>query len=183
MPELAEIQKSFLEQVLNQQGLDPDSNQPDEIKAYRSIVAENHCSALRDTYPVCEQIVGKDYFKLLSWNYLRSNPPKNPDLNFYGDSLSAFLEDWFLNQSPYEELVYLKDIAALEWRIYCLQQDPSESELSLDVSCNALEIWQAHQGDSEKKEIDGLERKAISQTIQIRRESGQVMARSTRQTS
>jgi len=176
--ELEAIQKNFLAQVLGDQ-----SREPYEVKAYRSIVAENHRSALSDTYPVCEQIVGKDYFKLLAWNYLRLDPPEDPDLNFFGESFPSFLEDWFLNQSPYEELAYLKDIAALEWGIYYLQQTFSESEIFLDVNCNALEIWQAHQDDSKTKQIEELERKTIRQNIQIRRENGQVMARSTSQTS
>lgn len=167
MSTLEEFQKRFLTGLLADQKTDS------RLDIYRTIVADNHRTALIDTYPVCEQLVGHDYFKVLAWNYLRLYPTNEPDLNLYGKDFAAFLEEWFTTQSPYIELLYLKDIAALEWAMYFLSHNPPSDEITFEVNCNALDIWKVHQG--EFNEIEKIEEQC---KIVVSRRGKQVFAKS-----
>lgn len=168
MSTLEEFQKRFLT------GLLADKKTDSRLDIYRTIVADNHRTALIDTYPVCEQLVGPDYFKLLAWNYLLLYPTNEPDLNLYGKDFAAFLEEWFTKQSPYIELLYLKDIAALEWAMYFLSHGPRSGEITVEVNCNALDIWKTHQGNFE--EIEKKEEKSL---IVVRREGEEIFAKTS----
>ena len=55
MSGLEDFQKKFISGLLAGEKTDS------RLDVYRTIVAENHRSALSDTYPVCEQLVGPDY--------------------------------------------------------------------------------------------------------------------------
>lgn len=167
MSTLEDFQKRILDVLLA--GEKTDSG----LDIYRTIIAENHNSALSDTYPVCEQLVGSDYFKVLAWNYLRTYPTGEPDLNLYGKDFPIFLFEWFTKHSPYIELLYLKDIAAIEWAMYFLPLDQGTDEMTVEVECNALDIWKAHQG-----EFVEIEKKEEQSLIILRHADGQTFAKS-----
>ena len=86
MSTLEDFQKKFISGLLAGEKTDS------RLDVYRTIVAENHRSALSDTYPVCEQLVGPDYFKVLAWNYLLKFPTGEADLNLYGKDFPIFTQ-------------------------------------------------------------------------------------------
>ena len=167
---LKEIQKTFLQNILSSEKSDQG------ISRYRGIVSENHRSALRDTYPVCEKIVGEDYFKVLAWNFLCTHPPKDPDMNFYGDTFSSFLEEYFNENSQYPQLAYLADIAALEWAMYYLQQVKSKEQIIINSQYNTLEIWRAHQGE-DLKNVERIPLKRVDCSIAVQRKDDAIWAK------
>ena len=168
MSTLEDFQKKFISGLLKGEKTDS------RLDVYRTIVAENHRTALSDTYPVCEQLVGPDYFKVLAWNYLLKFPTAEADLNLYGKDFPVFLGEWFTDFSPYSELLYLKDISALEWAMYFLQLYHENEEITVEVSCNALDIWKAHQGDFEE-----IEKKEEQSLIVVKKIGEEIFAKTT----
>ncbi|HXH54840.1 MAG TPA: DNA-binding domain-containing protein [Gammaproteobacteria bacterium] len=72
--------------------------------------------ALANTYPVCQKLVGEQYFRRMVNPYVEQCPSYSPSLNDYGFGLADALLD-----SPFVlELPYLIDIIRLEWHIHCI---------------------------------------------------------------
>ena len=140
------------------------------IEVYRNNYRGNLHDALTGAYPVILQLVGPDFFRLLARKYIGQHPSVNGNLHSYGERMAEFVASF----EPAQGLVYLADVAALEWachRAYfaedaepfdidTLAQVPPElhGELMLRIhpSCHIISscypvaaIWQAHQKDSD----------------------------------
>jgi hypothetical protein len=136
------------------------------IEVYRNNYRGNLHDTLAGAYPVIEQLVGKDFFRLLARKFIEQYLSHSGNLHHYGEELANFIA----NFEPAGELAYLPDVAALEWACHCayfaedaatldfdkLAQIPSEHypELILHVhpACQMVAsrypiaaIWQAHQ--------------------------------------
>jgi len=71
---------------------------------------------LVNTYPVCQKLVGEQYFKRMVSDYIEQCPSYSPSLYDYGFHLAEAL-----THSPFVvELPYLIDMIRLEWHIHCL---------------------------------------------------------------
>ena len=136
------------------------------IEVYRNNYRGNLHDTLVGTYPVIEQLVGKDFFRLLTRKFIEKNYSHSGNLHRYGAQMASFIESF----EPARELAYLPDVAALEWACHCayfaddaatldfgkLAQIPSEHypDLILHVhpACHVVTspypiaaIWHAHQ--------------------------------------
>lgn len=146
------------------------------IEVYRNNYRGNLIDALSATYPVVEQLVGKDFFRQMAKKYIAQHPSRTGNLHHYGEQLATFIATF----EPVRQLVYLADVAKLEWACnsayFCVDADPLEIAELADVSpeqyvdlilpthpsCHLLHsqypivpIWQAHQpGASEDFHID-----------------------------
>lgn len=139
------------------------------IEIYRNNYRGNLHDTLAGAYPVIEQLVGKDFFRLLTRKFIGQHISRSGNLHHYGAEMAAFVATFV----PVRELVYLPDIAALEWACHCayfaddadtldigkLAQIPPEqyADLVLHIhpSCHLLRsrypiaaIWHAHQPGS-----------------------------------
>jgi hypothetical protein len=83
------------------------------IDIYRSNVFGNYRRALATTFPVVRKLVGAAFFNAAADAYVRAYPSTRGDVNRYGDDLARFLGAY----EPARTLVYLPDIARLEWAI------------------------------------------------------------------
>jgi putative oxidoreductase len=83
------------------------------IDIYRRNVFGNYRKALATTFPVVRQLVGAAFFNAAADTYVRAHPSTRGDVNRYGDDLAGFLATY----EPARMLVYLPDIARLEWAI------------------------------------------------------------------
>ena len=81
------------------------------IEVYRNNYRGNLHDALAGAYPVIQQLVGDDFFRLLAYRFIEQYPSHSANLHHYG----AELADFAAHFKPAQELVYLSDIAALEW--------------------------------------------------------------------
>ena len=143
---------------------------------YRNNYRGNLHDALAAAYPVTVQIVGTDFFRHLAHKFIGQYPSRSGNLHEYGAELPGFLCTFAAAQS----LVYLPDVAALEWACHLayyapdacpfdltrLQQIPVEHYASLTwlfhpashilYSAYPLaHIWHSHQPDaSEDFHID-----------------------------
>ena len=84
------------------------------IGIYRGNTTANVVKAAEAAYPVIAKIVGAEFFAGQARQYQLRFPSHDGDLNEFGESFAAFLE----NFPPAAEYPYLPDMARLEWRVH-----------------------------------------------------------------
>jgi hypothetical protein len=83
------------------------------LQLYRNNFVVSLTEMLEAVFPVCEQLVGEEFFKQLSKAYIVSCPLTEASLENYGEGFAAFIE-----QSPQTESVpFLAPMAQLEWNL------------------------------------------------------------------
>lgn len=135
-------------------------------QVYLNNVTHSLTSALGDTFPVCKELVGEEFFAFAAHTFLLEGLPTSPALLGFGGAFPDFLERF----EPTGSLPWLSDVARLEFcwlKSYhaedkvglsakTLAETPpdiiSNSHLTLDPSVHFLhshypvcEIWHAHQ--------------------------------------
>ena len=121
MPSLPELQTAFARALFerNEQALagwirgGRDLDAEARIDVYRTNVFGNYRTALREVYPVVLALVGAAFFNRAADDYARRRPSHSGDLNDFGGEFGNFLTGW----APAAELVYLPDVARLEWAV------------------------------------------------------------------
>ena len=78
---------------------------------YRNNVVVNLVDGLCETFPVCLELVGVEFFRAMVTVFLRTAPPSGPVLATYGAELPAFIERF----GPAADIPCLVDVACLEW--------------------------------------------------------------------
>ncbi len=136
MPALHELQTAFLRAMLG-----PDESQLLEaivgdgllpaarLQIYRHHVLTSLTDVLQATFPVICRLVDERFFRYAVDAYIRQCPPEAPCLFEYGAHFPAFLATF----PPCRDLVYLADVARLEWALHaarhaevCAPLDPAE---------------------------------------------------------
>jgi hypothetical protein len=136
MPALRELQAAFLRAMLG-----PDEPQLLEaivgdgllptarLQIYRHHVLTSLTDVLQATFPVICRLVDERFFRYAADAYIRQYPPEAPCLFEYGAPFPAFLATF----PPCRDLVYLVDVARLEWALHaalhaevCAPLDPAE---------------------------------------------------------
>lgn len=144
----------------------------ERLAIYRNNVFSNLRGALRDSYPVISRLLGEKFFNHAADEYVRSCPSASGDLHDFGGDFGAFLASF----EPCTEMLYLPDVARLEWAWdqafhaadcaplaleYALQrmgavppEHYADLHFSLHPSCTLLvsdypilRIWQVNQAD------------------------------------
>lgn len=195
MPALHELQTAFLRAMLG-----PDESQLLEaivgdgllpaarLQIYRHHVLTSLTDVLQTTFPVICRLVDERFFRYAADAYIRQYPPEAPCLFEYGAHFPVFLATF----PPCRDLVYLADVARLEWALHtarhaevCAPLDPTElgriaahevAQLTFqfDPSVTLLrspwpidQIWRMNQVD---KEVDGtLDLREENICLEIRR--------------
>ena len=83
------------------------------LDIYRHHVVASLTAALASTFPVVRRLVDERFFAYAADTFVRSHPPAGPCLYEYGDELPDFLASF----PPCRHLVYLADVARLEWAL------------------------------------------------------------------
>ena len=121
MPSLLELQRGFSAATLFS---DPaaiaslpivagDLDSTARIAVYRNNVLGNYRKVLAATFPVVRRLVGGAFFDTAAEHFVRGHPSTRGDVNRYGGDFAVFLATY----PPALELVYLADVARLEWAI------------------------------------------------------------------
>lgn len=92
-------------------------NSAAQIAIYRGSMQECLTENLRMTFPVCNQLVGADYFAQLARAYIAKITFKQPDITYYGAHFSDFIQ----TALAHNQLDYLADVAAVEWACHLAQ--------------------------------------------------------------
>lgn len=85
------------------------------IEIYRNNYRGNLHDMLAGAYPVIEQLVGKDFFRLLTRKFIEQHLSRGGNLHHYGAEMAHYIATF----EPARTLAYLPDIAALEWACHC----------------------------------------------------------------
>jgi hypothetical protein len=88
------------------------------VEVYRRNMLANLGNALEATFPVVLRLVGGDFFREASRQFVRAHPSRSGDLNEYGEAFAGFLETYSHAQS----LPYVADVARLEWACHESEQ-------------------------------------------------------------
>jgi len=176
MPAQDEFQAEFVRVVMRGEELSPGIAVRHQgysvdvaIEVYRNNYRGNLHDALAGAYPIVEQIVGEEFFGLISRQFIGQHPSRSGNLHHYGAEMAGFLAAF----EPARGLVYLPDVAALEWACHCayfaddaatldlgkLAQVPPEHYpdlvLHIHPACRVVRsrfpiaaIWHAHQPDA-----------------------------------
>lgn len=97
------------------------------LAIYRNNVLANYRNALRETCPVILQLIGADCFDQAVDAYARATPSLSGDLYDFGAHFGTFLATY----PPTRALVYLPDVARLEWLIEASDRAPQAAPLDL----------------------------------------------------
>lgn len=118
MPSLRELQRAFSAGVFNELSTELAQHihsgrfpGPRHFQVYRNNVFESLTNALKAVYPVIERLVGDGFFRYAADTFIRAHPLSSGNLHDFGDGFAEFVE----NFQPAQELVYLPDVAHLEW--------------------------------------------------------------------
>ena len=112
MPALLELQQALRAQILG------DAPPPDAASAPRLAIHRDTClatlvNALRLSFPALQRLVGAVLFEGAAREFIRRHSPTSPCLNDYGAALPGFLAAF----APASTVVYLADVARLEWAV------------------------------------------------------------------
>lgn len=101
---------SFGQLLLSDENLAADQR----LAIYHGSITESLAGSLREIYPVCEQLVGGEFFTGMACLYIDKTPSTSPDLGEYGDSFADFVRVF----DPAAALPYLGDVCQLEWAVH-----------------------------------------------------------------
>jgi Putative DNA-binding domain len=100
---------------------------PDRLDIYRNTFVTGVTKALCLSYPAVHLLVGDDFFAAAAGIFIARNPPRAAYLDQYGADFPEFLEQF----PPAAALVYLADVARLEWRVSQALHAPDREPLAL----------------------------------------------------
>jgi len=83
----------------------------ERLQFYRNNVVIGLTDALAAVFPVVLKLVGEDFFRVACREYIPQFPPRQAQVQVYGDKFADFLRDFPAASS----LPYLADVAELEW--------------------------------------------------------------------
>jgi hypothetical protein len=83
----------------------------ERLDVYRNNVFASLTAVLRDTFPAVCRLVDERFFAYAANEFIRHSPPRRAVLAEYGVQFATFLAGF----APASELVYLPDVARLEW--------------------------------------------------------------------
>ncbi len=83
-----------------------------QFQIYRHNTFANLTDALAACYPIVQRLVGERFFEHAVDGFIRRHPPRSGNLHDFGAEFSDFLAQF----TPAQALVYLPDVARLEWR-------------------------------------------------------------------
>ena len=127
MHPLRELQRDFRRALLagdeaalapfvREDGLPP----AERIAVYRNNVVSSLTEVLKDTFPAVCRLVGERFFAYAAHEFLSAHPSGRPCLAEYGAEFPGFLAAF----PPCRKLVYLADVARLEWLMHSAAHAP-----------------------------------------------------------
>lgn len=139
MTKLAQLQRNFIsdclsgklnkDNILMAKDIDGSAISAQGLMGiYQNSAIANITHSLTLTYPVIEKLVGEDFFRATCRQFIIVNWPKSGNMDDYGAEFANFLADF----EHAKHLIYLKDVARLEWafHISSLAEDASITDWS-----------------------------------------------------
>lgn len=128
MNSLLDHQENFVNQIINPLI----SEQPNRFTVYHNNWRLGLLKALIHIYPVCERLTGKQFFKGMALEYIKKHYSTSFSLNHYGHDFFEFVKNFV----PASSLLYLSDVANLEWAVH---------EVQIGTPYKKLETFKIHE--------------------------------------
>jgi len=119
---------SFLKNIQKGQKL----SEQERLAIYQESITECLANALRETYPVCEKLVGEDFFTGMAYRYIEKTPSTSPNLFHYGYRFADFVADF----KPASALPWLSDVCHLEWAWHQACYAPDQQTMDFNALAN-----------------------------------------------
>jgi hypothetical protein len=97
------------------------------LQIYRNNFYIGLTEALGAVYPVIQRLVGDDFFNFMAKDYIRLHPSRSGNLHDFGAQVATFIVDF----TPAKDLLYLPDVARLEWAYHRVFHAAPSSGLDL----------------------------------------------------
>lgn len=114
---LQNVQADIAEMILSEETHPGVCHPLENIEIYHNNVIVTLLKTLKNAYPMIEKIVGEDFFLAAAREYTRRYPSRSGNLHDYGEYFSDFLTEY----PPALPLIYLPEVANVEWAIHTLQ--------------------------------------------------------------
>jgi hypothetical protein len=175
MPSLRELQREFSGAVFGAGVPALLADQAAGFGIYRTNVLTNLSEALAAVYPVVKRVVGEEYFTRAARQYALRTPSASGDIHDYG----AGFADYVRELPGAAELLYLPDLARLEWTLHrvfhaaerapldperiraVLASGGADFDVALHPACRVAaarypvqHIWEAHQGPEDPPPLE-----------------------------
>ena len=131
-PTLAELQRRMRAALLegDEEGLLPHLAArgiaaETRLAVHRNNVVASLTAVLADVFPAVRRLVDERFFAYAAHAFLTGHPPEAARLACYGQGFPDFLADF----PPSSELVYLADVARLEWLMHWAGHAPQAKAL------------------------------------------------------
>lgn len=134
MPALRKMQRQFAAAVFDEVAASPEFVVSGSLSAdqrlaiYRGSIYGNFRAALRDVYPVVNRLIGAACFDSAAMCFIQETPSTSGDIHGFGAEFPKFLR----NFPATADLVYLPDVASLEWQMHEIYY--ADERTPLDVS-------------------------------------------------
>lgn len=83
---------------------------PERLKVYRHNIIGSLTDLMLSSFPLIENLVGKEFLEGMARTFILTNPPNMGCLSFYGEGFAEFIEGF----APAASLPYLPDVARFE---------------------------------------------------------------------
>ena len=83
---------------------------PTRLKVYRNNIVGSLTDVMVATFPIIDNLVGREFLELMARGFILENPPNHGCLSLYGDGFEKFIDGFELAKS----LPYLPDVARFE---------------------------------------------------------------------
>jgi hypothetical protein len=116
MPTLLEVQRAVRASLVDRDDAAAAAmlaDEPDRLNIYRNTFVIGVTKALHLSYPAVHRLVGETFFDGAAALFIAQCPPRAAYLDEYGAEFPEFLQHF----QPAASLVYLADVARLEWAV------------------------------------------------------------------
>ena len=97
------------------------------LQIYHNNIYISLSNALSAVYPVVNRLVGDDFFKFMATEYIKKHPSRSGNLHEFGNQFSLFIRGF----QPADALVYLSDVAQLEWAYHSVFHEADSPEFDI----------------------------------------------------
>jgi hypothetical protein len=106
------------------------------LDIHRNTVLASLTEALADAFPVVCRLLDERFFRYVAAEFIRAHPPAQACLSLYGAEFPEFLATF----PPCRTLVYLPDIARLEWLMHWAAFAEDAEPLSPTALSGAIDV-------------------------------------------
>ncbi|GGO79732.1 hypothetical protein GCM10011348_14750 [Marinobacterium nitratireducens] len=105
----------------------------DCLALYRQLLRRAHVNALQQLFPACARLLGQDHFQLLA-EFYSAQIAAGAGFDPFGAQFPGLMESYRSSHAELEPLVFLADLATLEWHL-------QEARSARDDPALDLESW------------------------------------------